>query len=403
MRTILDYDAASRTSRTLSPLDGIKVLEIGSTVAGPAAGRLLADFGAEVIKVEPPEGDHLRTWGSPAPDGTSWWFKSHNRNKTFVTFDLHDPLDAHRVREIALQCDVVLENFRPGKLAEWGLGYEQLRAERPGIIYVSISGYGQDGPYAKRPGFGNIAECMSGMRYMTGYPDRPPVRTGISIGDEIAGLYAVVGTTMALLARAKTGQGDHVDVSLVESSLSLMEALLPEFVHAGAIGERTGNRFLRASPNGTFRTRDGRWLSVSANSQPIFRRLCTVMGEPQLADDPRYATNQARIERAEDLDAIIGGWVASLDLAAATAALVAADIPTGPVYSIADIVADEQMRARAATTSVPDENDAPVATYAVVPRLRNHPGALHHAARSVGRDQAAVTHAFGLAPEEVQP
>jgi crotonobetainyl-CoA:carnitine CoA-transferase CaiB-like acyl-CoA transferase len=385
----------------VKPLDGIRVLEIGSTVAGPAAGRLLADFGAEVIKVEPPEGDHLRTWGTPAPDGTSWWFKSHNRNKSFVRFDLHQPQDAARVREIALQCDVILENFRPGKLAEWGLSYEQLRAERPGIIFVSISGYGQDGPFAKRPGFGNIAECLSGLRYMTGYADRPPVRTGISIGDEIAGLYAVIGTTMALLARSRTGVGDHVDVSLVESSLSLMEALLPEYVHAGTIGERTGNRFLRASPNGTYRTRDERWLSISANSQPIFRRLCGVIGRPELADDPRFATNQARIEHAEALDATIAEWVAGLDLREAAAALVAADIPTGPVYSIADIVADEQMQARAATTSVPDEHGTPVATYAIVPRLLNHPGGLEHAARPVGYDQTAVSESLGLAKEEL--
>jgi formyl-CoA transferase len=402
MHTILDYETASRTMAPVRPLEGVNVLEIGSTVAGPAAGRLLADFGATVIKVEPPEGDHLRTWGSPSPDGTSWWFKSHNRNKTFVSFDLHDPLDAGRVREIALQCDIVLENFRPGKLAEWGLGYEQLRAERPGIIYVSISGYGQDGPYAKRPGFGNIAECMSGMRYMTGYPDRPPVRTGISIGDEIAGLYAVVGATMALVARAKTGEGDHVDVSLVESSLSLMEALLPEYVHTGTVGERTGNRFLRAAPNGTFRTRDGRWLSVSANSQPIFRRLCAVMGQPHLADDADYATNQARIENAEELDGIIARWVASRGLDEATEALVAADIPTGPVYSIADIVADPQMRARAATTTVPDENGVEVATYGIVPRMRNNPGTLDHAARAVGHDQAEVARKFGLTKEEAK-
>ncbi|HMD01467.1 MAG TPA: CoA transferase, partial [Candidatus Baltobacteraceae bacterium] len=304
----------------MKPLEGVRVLEIGSTVAGPAAGRLLADFGAEVIKVEPPEGDHLRTWGTLAPDGTSWWFKSHNRNKIFATFDLHERADAQQVRKIALQCDVVLENFRPGKLGEWGLGYDQLKAEQPRIIYVSISGYGQDGPYAKRPGFGNIAECMSGFRFLTGFPDRPPVRTGNSIGDEVAGLYAVIGTLLALYAREKTGVGDHVDVSLVEGSLSLMEALLPEYVHAGTVSERTGNRYLRAAPNGTFRTRDGRWLSVSANSQPIFRRLCALIGQADLADDPRFATNQARIEHTPELETLIGEWVGAHDLADAEAA-----------------------------------------------------------------------------------
>ena len=393
-------ELASPLSMKSTALHGIRVLEIGSTVAGPAAGRLLADFGAHVIKVEPPEGDHLRTWGALAPDGTSWWFKSHNRNKSFVAFDLHDPLDAQRVRAIALQCDVVLENFRPGKLAEWGLGYEQLRAERPDIIYVSISGYGQDGPYANRPGFGNIAECMSGLRFLTGFPDRPPVRTGISIGDELAGLYAVIGTTMALLARNRTGAGDHVDVSLVESSLSLMEAMLPDYVNAGILTERTGNRYLRAAPAGTYQTRDGKWLSVSANSQPIFRRLCGLMGQPGLADDPQFATNQARMQRGDALDAIIAAWVAQHDLASANAALADAGIPAGPVYSVADIVADEQMQARGAIASVPDEHGAEVATYGVVPRLKAHHGRLDHAARAVGHDQDAILNTFGLAELE---
>ena len=384
----------------MSALDGIRVLEIGSTVAGPAAGRLLADFGAHVIKVEPPEGDHLRTWGALAPDGTSWWFKSHNRNKSFAAFDLHDPLDAQRVRAIALQCDVVLENFRPGRLEEWGLGYEQLRAERPDIVYVSISGYGQDGPYAGRPGFGNIAECMSGLRFVTGYPDRPPVRTGISIGDEIAGLYAVIGTTMALLARNRTGVGDHVDVSLVESSFSLMESMLPDYVHAGTVTERTGNRYLRAAPAGTYRTRDGKWLSISANSQPIFRRLCGVLGQPELADDPRFATNQARIQNDDALDPIIAAWVVHVDLSDADATLAKAGIPAGPVYSIADIVADEQMRARGAIASAPADDGTAIATYGVVPKLHAHPGRIDHAARGVGHDHDAILAAFGLAELE---
>lgn len=219
----------------IAPLDGVKVLEIATTVAGPAAGRILADFGADVFKLEAPDGDHLRSWGACAPDGTSWWFKSHNRNKRFVAFDLHDPRDVAEVRRFALECDVLLENFRPGRLAAWGLGYEELAAERPDLIYVSISGYGQDGPYASRPGFGHIAESLSGVRYVTGYPDRPPVRMGLSIGDEIAGIYAAMGTLLALRARDAGGGGDHVDVSLVESLFSLTEGLLPDFAHAGFV------------------------------------------------------------------------------------------------------------------------------------------------------------------------
>lgn len=378
------------------PLQGVRVLEVGSTVAAPSAGRLLADFGAEVIKVEPPEGDHLRTWGALAPDGTSWWFKSHNRNKDFASFDLHDPLDAQRVRTMALRCDVFLENFRPGKLKEWGLGYEQLSAERPDLVYVSISGYGQDGPYAGRAGFGNIAECMSGLRYVTGFPDRAPVRTGISIGDEIAALYAVIGTLIALRARDQTGIGDHVDVSLVEGSLSLMEAALPEFVHAGTVTERSGNRYLRAGPSGTYRTRDGRWLSITGNSQSIFKRLAARMGQPELAEDPRFATNQGRMQHADELDGIIEAWVAEQDLEAGVALLSEAGVPAGPVYSIKDIVEDPQIAARGAVTTIPCEDGGELAAYGLVPRLRNHPGRLRHAARAIGRDQAEVLRRFGI-------
>jgi formyl-CoA transferase len=385
---------------TANPLRGIRVLEVGSTVAAPSAGRLLADFGAEVIKVEPPDGDHLRTWGTLAPDGTSWWFKSHNRNKDFAVFDLHDPLDAERVRAIAMQCDVFLENFRPGKLDEWGLGYEQLSAERPDLVYVSISGYGQDGPYAGRPGFGNIAECMSGLRYVTGFPDRPPVRTGVSIGDEIAALYAVIGTLLALRAREVTGIGDRVDVSLVESSFSLMEAMLPEFVHGGTVTERSGNRYLRAGPSGTYRTRDDGWLSITGNSQSIFKRLAARIGRPELAGDPRFATNQGRMQHADELDTIIEAWASTHDLSAAIALLSEAGVPAGPVYSIADIVADPHLTARGAVASVADEDGTEVASYGLVPRLRNHPGRLSHAARAVGRDQAEVLRRFGIAGDD---
>ncbi|MDE2573240.1 MAG: CoA transferase, partial [bacterium] len=198
------------------PLAGIRVLELGSSVSGPFAGRLLADLGAEVIKIEPLEGDQLRTWGTQASDGSSWWFKSHNRGKRLLAFDLRDGRAIATLKAILRRCDVLLENFRPGRLAEWGLGYEALRAEQPGLIYVSISGYGQDGPYASRPGYGNVAESMGGLRFLSGFADRPPVRMGISLGDQVAALYAVIGTLAALQARARDGLGDYVDVALTE-------------------------------------------------------------------------------------------------------------------------------------------------------------------------------------------
>ena len=364
-----------------SALDGIRVLEIGSSVAAPAAARMLADFGAEVWKLEPPEGDHVRTWGARAPDGTSWWFKSHNRNKSFLELDLHEPADRALVRELSLSCDVLIESFRPGRLAEWGLGYDTLAKAHPRLVYVSVSGFGQDGPYANRPGFGHIAEGMSGMRYVTGYPDRPPVRVGLSLADEIAGLHAVIGALLALRARDRDGVGDHVDVSLLESSFALTEGLLPEYVHAGRVTERAGNRYLRAAPSGTYETRDGKYLAIAGNSEPIFARLCKLLGQEALAYDPRFATNVARVENVEELDRILGDWAKTLDLEPAIVALAEAGVPAGPVYSIADIAADPHYRAREAIAEV-----SGVATPAIAPRLRRTPGRLSHAARAVGAD-----------------
>ncbi|MGP6158358.1 MAG: CaiB/BaiF CoA transferase family protein [Vulcanimicrobiaceae bacterium] len=378
-------------------LEGVRVLELGSTIAGPSAGRHLADLGAEVIKVEQPEGDQLRTWGELAPDGTSWWFKSANRNKRLVTFDLRKPEDVAVVRQLALSCDIVLENFRPGWLEERGLGPQSLRAQKPELIYVSISGYGQTGPYATRPGYGNIAEAMGGLRYITGDPDGPPMRVGISIGDELAGLYAVIGALAALHARSRDGRGDTVDVSLIESTFSLMEATLPEYVHCGKVNRRTGNRYLRAAPNSVYPTRDGEWLAIGGNSQSIFRRLAALIGKPELADDPRFATNQARAANAAELDAVIAQWTRTLDLQTANAALAEAGVPAGPVMSITAIAADPQFQARGALTSVPDDDGTPVATYGTVPRLSEHPSRLERAAGRIGRDQAAVLEEIGAA------
>ena len=374
----------------LPGLAGVRVLEIGSTVSGPAAGRILADFGAEVWKLEPPEGDHLRTWGARAPDGTSFWFKSHNRNKSFVTFDLHDPVDVNAVRELALRCDVLLENFRPGRLAAWGLGYEELRTHNPRLVYVSISGYGQDGPYADRPGFGHIAEGMSGMRYVTGFPDRPPVRVGLSVGDEVAAMHAVIGTLVALRARDRDGVGDHVDVSLVESLFSLSEALLPEYVHAGKVTERAGNRYLRAAPSATYETRDGKYLSIAGNAQPIFVRLCKAVGRPELSTDARFATNEARVIHVAALDELLGAWAATVDLAYASRILAEAGVPAGAVYSIADIAADPHFQARGALGQVVD-GDGLLSTPGISPRLARTPGRLGIAARDVGADQERIT------------
>jgi crotonobetainyl-CoA:carnitine CoA-transferase CaiB-like acyl-CoA transferase len=383
-------------SSTLPTLDGVRVLELGSSVAGPSAGRHLADLGAEVFKVEPPEGEGLRTWGKLAPDGTSWWFKAHNRNKRFLCFDLHAANERRIVREIALRCDVLIENFRPGRMAEWGLGYDELRARAPGLIYVSISGFGQDGPYAQRAGFGNIAEAMGGLRYLSGFAEHPPVRLGISIGDELAGLYATIGALAALHAREKTGRGDHVDVSLTEGCFSLLEGVLPEFGATGAVRERMGNRYLSAAPNGMYPTRDGKWIALGANADNIFRRFAALIGQPELADDERFNSNTARTANSPALDEIIERWTCSGDARELTERLNAAAVPAGTVNSIADIAADRQFAAREAIVRAPDDEGRPVTMAAPVPRFRERPSRIERAAGAVGRDTAAILSELGL-------
>ena len=378
------------------PLDGIRVLELGSSVAGPAAGRLLADLGAEVIKVETDEGDGLRTWGPPAADGTSWWFKSHNRNKRFVKFDLHAEADRRTVREIALRSDVVLENFRPGRLDEWGLGYDSLRAENPRLVYASISGYGQDGPYRNRTGFGNIAESMSGLRYVTGYADRPPVRVGVSLADELAALYCVVGIQAALLARERDGVGDYIDISLLESSIALTQGMLAEYEALGIVRERSGNAHNAVAPSNIYPTRDGRWIAIGANANSLFRRFAGAMGRPELADDPRFRGNRERTEHGAEIDALIAEWTITLDADAASTILGDAGVPAGPVYSVADIVADEQVRSRGVVRHLNDDAGNSVATTAPVPRFRAHPTVSNHAARAIGADTAAVLEELGI-------
>jgi crotonobetainyl-CoA:carnitine CoA-transferase CaiB-like acyl-CoA transferase len=371
-------------------LHGIRVLELGSSVAGPAAGRLLADLGADVIKVEPPEGDGLRTWGKPAPDGTGWWFKSHNRNKRFVAYDLHREEDRARVRALALTCDVLIENFRPGRLAEWGLGYDALRAEHPGLIYASISGYGQDGRYRDRPGFGNIAESMGGLRYITGDPDRPPMRVGVSLGDELGALHCVVGILAALHARERDGVGDWVDVSLLESVFAVTQGVLPEYAALGIVRERRGNTLDAVGPSNIYPTRDERWIAIGANANSIFRRLCTLMEMPELITDPRFVGNRERTENAGVIDEIVASWTREKTLAELVDLLAAAGVPAGPVRSIADIVNDPQSHERGIISYVDDDAGNAVATNHPVARFQHHPTVLSHAARAIGADTHAV-------------
>lgn len=381
------------------PLAGVRVLELGSTVAGPAACRLLADLGADVYKIEPGDGDQLRTWGVISPDGTGWWFKSHNRNKRLLTFDLKNADDVATIAAMALACDVVVENFRPGYLARIGLDAATLRKRKPELVYLSISGYGQTGPYADRPGYGSIAEAMGGLRYITGESDGPPMRMGISIGDEIAALYSVIGVLAALRGRDRDAVGETIDVSLIESTFSLMEGALPEYVHGGSVARRAGNRLNSAAPSNVYPTRDGEWLAIGGNGQGIFRRLASAIGRPDLADDERFATNQARRKHVEELDAIIAAWTATLDLAEADAIMARAGVPAGPVMSVQQIVANPQFGARDAVRYVRDDDGTEIATYASPLRFSERETVFDRAAGAIGRDQLAARAELGLSED----
>jgi formyl-CoA transferase len=371
-------------------LAGVRVVELGSTIAGPSAARHLADLGADVVKVEPPAGDQLRTWGKLAPDGTSWWFKSHNRGKQLVSFDLRVPEDAATVRRIALDADIVIENFRPGWLATYGLDATSLRAAKPALIYVSISGYGQDGPMATQPGYGSIAEALGGFRHITGEPDGPPMRLGLSIADELAGLNAALAAVAAVHARDRDGVGETIDISLIESVFSLLEGALPEYAHAGTVAMRTGNGIATTAPSNVYPTADGRWVAIAGNGAGIFRRLAIAMGRPALATDARFADNQQRIANAAELDRTIADWTAAQTLAEIDACLAQAGVPAGPILSIADIVAHPQFQARGAIRYVASDAGAAIATYGPVAHLAERPIVLGRAAGAIGRDQSHV-------------
>lgn len=363
------------------------MLELGSTIAGPSATRHLADLGATVWKVEPPGGDQLRTWGTLAPDGSSYWFKSHNRGKRLLSFDLRQEADAAAVRRLALDVDIVVENFRPGWLGKYGLDAASLRGEKPALIYVSISGYGQDGPMSAQPGYGAIAESMGGFRHLTGEPDGPPMRMGISIADELSGLNAALAAVAALHARDRDGIGETIDISLVESAFSMLESVLSEYVHAGKVTTRSGNRLTTAAPSNVYPTADERWIAIAGNGEGIFRRLAAAMGKPELATDPRFANNAARVTNMAVLDDEIAVWTRTLPLAELERVLAAAGVPAGPILAIDAIVAHPHMQARRTVRTIHDEQGTGVATYGPVAHLAERPIEFAAAAGAVGRDQ----------------
>jgi len=359
----------------MGPLSDIRVIELGQLIAGPFCTRILAEFGAEVIKIESPDGgDPLRQWRR-LHEGTSLWWFVQSRNKKSMTVNLKSPEGQDIVRRLAAQADIVVENFRPGAMEKWGLGYEALSSSNPGLVMVRLSGYGQSGPYRDRPGFGAIAEAMGGLRYVTGYPDRPPVRVGISLGDAVAAMYGVIGALMALREReVNGGRGQVVDVALYEAVFSLMESLLPEYDMTGFIRERSGASLPGIVPSNTYTTRDGKYVVIGANGDSIFRRLMTAIGRDDLANDPALARNDGRVRRTEELDGVIGHWCARHDLEEVLAVLNAADVPSGKIYDIADIARDLHYHARGMIeeASLPDGKALKVP--GIVPRLSDTPG-----------------------------
>ncbi|MDX9885837.1 CaiB/BaiF CoA-transferase family protein [Thauera sp.] len=385
------------------PLAGLKVIELGTLIAGPFAARILAEFGAEVIKIESPDGgDPLRKWRK-LYEGTSLWWYLQARNKKSVTVNLKHPDGVEVVRRLVAEADIVVENFRPGVLDKLGLGWEALSKINPGLVMVRLSGFGQSGPMAQQPGFGAIGESMGGLRYVTGFPDRPPVKTGISIGDSIAALWGALGALMALRHKeVNGGAGQVVDVALYEAVFAMMESLVPEFDVFGFVRERTGNIMPGITPSNTHTTRDRRHITIGANGDAIFRRLVKAMGRDDLAEDPTLADNAGRDARRDELYALIDAWVAQHDEAAVLATLAAAEVPASRIYSVADMFADPQFLAREMlhTVKLPDGRDCHMP--GVVPKLSATPGGAEWIGPALGEHTDAVLQALGYAPAEIE-
>ena len=389
---------------TPGPLAGIKVLELGTLIAGPFAARFLGEFGAEVIKVEDPNGgDPLRKWRMLYPEagGTSLWWAVQARNKKSVTVNLKAPEGKKIVRELAREADIVVENFRPGLLEKLGLGYDVLSAENPGLVMVRLSGYGQTGPYRDRPGFGSIAEAMGGLRHITGFPDLPPPRIGISIGDSIAALHAVIGAMMALHHRQATGgKGQVVDVALYEAVFNMMESVVPEYGVYGAVRERTGAALPGIVPSNTYACRDGQ-IVIGGNSDPIFKRLMTAIGRSDLANDPALAQNDGRVPRTQEIDEAIGAWLAGRTIDEALEVLNAADVPVGRIYSVADMFDDPQYAAREMIQRFKWQGELDIALPNVTPKLSATPGGTRWLGPELGEHTDEVLHGLGYDDEAI--
>ena len=391
---------------TAGALAGIKVLELGTLIAGPFCARMLAEFGADVIKVEAPDGgDPIRQWRI-LKDGTSLWWSVQSRNKKSITLNLKDERGRAIAKQLALEADIIIENYRPGVLEKWGIGYEQLKAENPAVIMVRLSGFGQTGPMKDQPGFGAIGESMGGLRYVSGHPDRPPVRVGVSIGDSVAALHGVIGAMVALRHRDATGgrvagQGQMVDVALYEAVFNLMESLVPEFDHAGVVRERTGGALPGIVPSNTYTTGDGENIVIAGNGDAIFKRLMLAMGRFDLAGDAQLARNDGRVPRSAEIDEAIGAWCATHSIDSALAVLKAADVPAGKIYSVRDMMSDPQFIAREMFEQHQFADGTPVKMPAITPKLSATPGVTRWLGPALGQHTDEVLRELGYSDEAI--
>ncbi len=386
------------------PLAGVRVIELGQLIAGPFCGKTLADFGAEVIKIEPPgKGDPLRKWRM-LKNGNSVWWEVQSRNKQSVTLDLTKPEGQDILRSLVREADVLIENFRPGKMEEWGLGHDDLKKLNPGLVMVRVSGYGQDGPYRDRPGFGIIAESMGGLRYLTAEPGRVPVRVGVSIGDTLAAFHAVIGVLMALYHRDRkdggSGEGQVIDVALYESVFNCMESLLPEYSAFGAVREAAGSALPGIVPSNAYPCKDG-WILIGGNGDGIFKRLMKAIGRDDYAASPDMASNEGRVKRVADIDGAITAWTQAHDKKAALNILDQHDVPSGAIYSIADIAADAQYQAREMILNITTRDGYQVEVPGIVPKLSATPGGIRTAAPRLGEDTEAVLRRAGVKAETI--
>lgn len=390
------------SSEARLPLAGLRVLDLGNMIAGPYCSHLLADFGAEVIKVELPSGDPLRGWRAQYK-GMSLFWMILGRNKKTMTLNLRHPTGQDIVRRLAARCDVVVENFSPGTMENWGLAYEQLSAENPGLVLVRISGFGQTGPKKQVAGFASVAEATAGLTYLTGSPNGSPSRSGVSLADSLAGIYGAFGAMVALHERQRSGRGQVVDMALTEGILSILDDVIPAYDCLGLVRERAGGAIPGIAPSNNYPTSDGKWIVIGGNNNNVFRRLVGVLGRPELAEDVRYATDKARSVRGEELDALIGQWTQQHTLADLLERLQEAGVPAAPINSAAEVVNDPQFNARQSIVRIPIGEDETVLMPGVVPQFTRTPGSILHAGRSIGEDtEAILTELLGALPEDIE-